>query len=88
MVFGHALIILPAVTGIRLNYYAALYLPLILLHRSVTLRMVAGFAEWPPGRLFSGALTMLALVTFAGTLARAARRNPSRHPLGADTTAR
>lgn len=88
MVFGHALIILPAVTGIRLNYHPTLYLPLILLHASVTLRIGAGLAEWPVGRLASGALTTLALVTFAITLAWAARRKPLPHPLATGSTAR
>ncbi|MBR7517969.1 hypothetical protein KC217_20055, partial [Mycobacterium tuberculosis] len=39
MVFGHALIILPAVVRVRLVYRRALYLPLAALHASVVLRV-------------------------------------------------
>ena len=46
MVFGHALVILPAVARIRLRYAPILYLPLALLHASVALRVGGGLAGW------------------------------------------
>lgn len=69
MVFGHALIILPAVLGLRVVYAPALYLALGLLHISVLLRIGSGLAEWGAGRLASGVLTLAALLLFAGLLA-------------------
>jgi hypothetical protein len=68
MVFGHALIILPAVARIRLRYAPILYAPLFLLHASVAVRMGAGLAGWDAGRTASGVLTLLALAGFMGGL--------------------
>lgn len=41
MVFGHALIIVPAVLRIRIAFHMAFYLPLALLHGSLMMRIVA-----------------------------------------------
>jgi hypothetical protein len=68
MVFGHALIILPAVARVRLSYTPVLYAPLLLLHASVILRSGAGILGWEVGRMASGILTLLALLMFAGSL--------------------
>jgi hypothetical protein len=69
MVFGHALIILPAVTGVAVRYHPALYGALALLHLSVALRIVSDFFEWVGLRAASGPLTIAALLVFAGTVA-------------------
>lgn len=73
MVFGHALIILPAVTGVTARYHPALYGPLALLHASVALRIASDFFELIEPRAISGPLTILAFVGFAGTMAWASR---------------
>jgi hypothetical protein len=81
MVFGHALIILPAVAGIRIRYSPTLYGPLMLLHASMTLRLVSDLTEWANGRKISGIATLFALAGLAGTLAltsRQSRRHLSR----------
>lgn len=79
MVFGHALIILPAVLGLRVVYAPTLYLALGLLHLSVLLRIGSGLAEWGAGRLAGGVLTLAALLLFAGLLAVSGkvRRRPT-----------
>ena len=77
MVFGHALIILPAVIGVRLSYSAALYLPLGVLHLAVLLRIAGGLADSAALRLSSGPLTIAALFVFVCCVALA-RRNPDR----------
>lgn len=74
MVFGHALIILPAVTQWRVAYTRWLYLPLALLHSSVLLRAAGGLAEWPEIRQASGVITVLALATFVLTMVGSAWR--------------
>ncbi len=74
MVFGHAPIILPAVTGLRVRYSAAVYVPLGILHVSVLLRIGADVGDAPAARGASGVLTVLALVAYAGTLAFVSRR--------------
>lgn len=64
MVFGHAPIILPAVARVRIPYGPLLYGPLVLLHASVALRAGSGLAGWPPGRRWSGLLTVAALLAY------------------------
>lgn len=68
MVFGHALIILPAVARIRVSYSPILYAPLFLLHASMVLRVGAGVSGWDAGRKGSGILTLLALASFVASL--------------------
>ena len=80
MVFGHALIILPAVAGIKLRYGPILYGPLLLLHLSIALRLGAGIAEWEPGRKGSGILAIAALVSFVLGLVLSARSRPEMEP--------
>lgn len=43
MIFGHAPIILPAVARLKINYRPVFYLPLLALHGSLLLRVVADF---------------------------------------------
>jgi hypothetical protein len=80
MVFGHALIILPAVTGIVVRYHPAVYGALALLHLSVALRIVSDYFELIGPRAASGPLTIAALIVFAGTIAVASlkSRTPTR----------
>jgi hypothetical protein len=74
MIFGHAPIILPAVTGLRVRFSAASYVPLALLHLSVLLRAIGDAAALPDVRVASAILTILALVGYAVTLILASRR--------------
>lgn len=69
MVFGHALIILPAVTGLTVRYTPILYGPLALLHLSVVIRLLAGLTEALDLRAASGPLTILAIIAFAACIA-------------------
>jgi hypothetical protein len=68
MIFGHAPIILPAVTGLRGRYSAAAYVPLVLLHLSVLLRIAADLLERVEMRAISGPVTIVALAGYAATL--------------------
>jgi hypothetical protein len=71
MIFAHAPIILPAVTGLRVQFHPWLYVPLALLHLSVALRVGSDLAEWVEGRMASGVLTIVALAAYAIVLAAA-----------------
>lgn len=80
MVFGHALIIFPGITGAALHYSRWLYLPLALLHLSIASRVAGDILEVPAIRAASGAMTAVALLGFAVTLfvaswSRRKRRN-------------
>jgi hypothetical protein len=68
-VFGHAPIILPAVTGLRVPYTRAAYAPLVLLHLSVILRVASDMLEWIDLRVDSGIATLAALLGYAACLA-------------------
>lgn len=74
MVFGHTLIIFPAVIRVRVHYTRLLYAPLLLLHGAVALRVGSGLAEWESGRAVSGALSALVLMGFAIALAISPKR--------------
>lgn len=68
MVFGHALIILPAVTRLKISYSPVLYAPLVILHASLAMRTAGGLGESIPLRQWSGVATALAIVMFAASL--------------------
>lgn len=76
MVFGHALIIFPAVAGLRLRYSPALYAPLVLLHISVATRVLADLLEWPEPRALSAVLTVISLAGLAATVSVASIGKP------------
>ena len=71
MIFGHAPIILPAILGRTTSpYQPALYVPLLLLHASLLLRVVGDLIGWWPGRQWGGLLNALAVLFFLLTVAR------------------
>lgn len=74
MIFGHAPIILPAVTGFRVRYNPAIYVPLVLLHFSVLLRIAGDLFDRIEIRTMSGPLTILALAGYAATLMITSRK--------------
>ena len=74
MIFGHAPIILPAVTGVRVRYTAAAYLPFVILHLSVLLRVVADLFERVDLRAASGPVTIIGFAAYAAILIIASRR--------------
>jgi len=54
MVFGHAPLILPAVTGRALPYHPRFYLHLAVLHGGLALRVAGDLALWPVARQWGG----------------------------------
>ena len=71
MIFAHAPVILPAILGRTTSpYQSALYVPLLLLHTSLLLRVVGDLQGWWSGRQWGGLLNALAVLLFLLTLAR------------------
>jgi hypothetical protein len=68
MVFGHAPIILPAVTGWAVPFSRALYAPLVVLHASVVLRVVGDLVGNGTLRVVGSGGHAVAMVLFAGVL--------------------
>lgn len=64
MIFGHVPIILPAITRIRIPYHPFLYLPLLILHASLAIRISGDLLSLPDQRSVGGALNALAIVMF------------------------
>ncbi len=67
MVFGHAPVILPAVMRVRMRYHAIFYLPLVLLHATLLLRIFADLASLPGLRALAAAGNAIALLAFVAT---------------------
>lgn len=74
MVFGHAPIILPAVLRVAVPYTPYFYLPLALLHASLSIRLAGDWMMSPQWRAWGGALNGIALLAFVlGTIAAVLR---------------
>ena len=67
MVFGHAPVIFPAVLRVRMPYHPLFYVPLVLLHASLVLRVGADLASLPGLRAAGAAGNALALLAFVVT---------------------
>jgi len=74
MIFGHAPIIVPALTGKAVDYRGHFYLPLTLLHASLLLRAGGDHVLWLTGRRWGGLLNEVALLLFLGVMVAAVRR--------------
>lgn len=78
MIFGHALIIFPAVLRISIPYHRILYIPLVLLHLSLALRVASDLAYWGVGRMWGGALNVTAVLSFLVAVVLSALAAPER----------
>jgi hypothetical protein len=74
MVFGHAPIIFPAVTRIKIPYHPALYLPLMLLHLTLAVRLVGGLGDIFALRQYAALTNGLVLLVFIATMVTLVRR--------------
>src|SRR5690606_32980074 len=80
MVFGHAPVILPAVTGHALRYSPVFYVHLALLHASLVPRVIGDLAQRPDCRLHGAVLATLALAAFVVNTAIGVWRGRRRAP--------
>ncbi len=64
MVFGHAPIVIPSITGFKLKFTNRFYTHLVLLHISVLLRIIGDLAVWIPLRQWGGILSVIAILLF------------------------
>ncbi len=83
MIFAHALVILPAVTGLTVPFRPAFYAHLGLLHAALVLRVGSDLLDWTEGRQWGGLLTVVALLVFmanTGLAVAAHRRTTAARP--------
>lgn len=73
MIFAHAPIILPAVTGLAVPYRPSFYAQLTLLHAALLLRVASDLLGWSDGRQWGGLLSVFALLLFMGNTGLAVR---------------
>lgn len=73
MIFGHALIIIPAITGRQIAFRTVLYLPLVLLHASLVLRVASALSLQFTLRSWAATLNITAILLFFGLVALGAR---------------
>jgi hypothetical protein len=64
MIFAHAPIIFPAITGKAVPFRNVFYLHLALLHLSLLLRVGSDLTIWLPGRQWGGLLNVVAILLF------------------------
>lgn len=77
MIFGHAPIILPALSGRQFAFRPAFYVHLTLLHMSLVLRVAGDLAGWAPVRQWGGLLNAVAILLFLANTVRAVRVGPA-----------
>ncbi|HXN06221.1 MAG TPA: hypothetical protein VN944_04045 [Nitrospiria bacterium] len=65
MIFAHAPIIFPAITGFAVPFRSRFYIHLVLLHLSLILRTGSDWMGWMQGRSFAGILNVFAILLFA-----------------------
>lgn len=75
MIFGHAPIIFPAITKIRMRYHPLLYLPVAALHTSLICRIAGDLLDAPQARTVGGAMNGIAFLLFVLIAATLAIRN-------------
>lgn len=84
MVCGHAPIIVPALTRLRLRWHRGFYLPLALLYATLALRVIAGMRASLAAHQWAAIGNALTLALFAVLLAESliAARRSTRQPAG------
>lgn len=88
MIFGHAPIILPAVTGVQVPFSILLYAPLVILNISLVGRVGGDLLGAFDVRRWSGMLTTAAIALFIASiivLVRRSRQRPAARPVCAGT---
>lgn len=87
MIFGHAPIIVPAVMGVPVAMTRLFYLPLVLMHGSLVLRVLGDVVVNVEMRRWGGMLNALALLAYVAVLVLAVRRaRSSTKPAGSSGT--
>jgi hypothetical protein len=74
MIFAHAPIIFPAITGKAIPFSSTFYAHLALLHLSLLLRVTGDLIVWLPGRQWGGLLNVAAILLFMLNTLLAVRR--------------
>ena len=66
MIFAHAPVIIPSLSGRRIPYHFYFYVPMIILHWLLLIRIIGDIAFWPGVRKIGGYGNVLAILLFLG----------------------
>lgn len=77
MIFAHAPIIFPSITGLAMPFQHSFYLHLGLLHVSLMLRVGGDLMLWTAGQRWGGLLNVLAILLFLGNNMRSVHKGRS-----------
>ncbi len=75
MIFAHAPIIFPAITGKVINFDPSFYSHLALLHLSLLVRVTGDLTLWLPARQWGGLFNVIAILLFIANTGRAILRS-------------
>ena len=87
MIFGHALIIIPAITSRAVSFHRVLYLPLLLLHGSLVVRVAAALAGEYGLRRDGGVVNVVAILVFIAIIVAGALFSRGNRPMMAKESA-
>ncbi|MBT3269393.1 hypothetical protein HN371_19780 [Candidatus Poribacteria bacterium] len=77
MILGHAPVIFPTVLGFTMRFHRGFYVPVILLHATLAMRVLGDLIVWVPGWRYGGLSNATAVVLFVVIVASASRRAPA-----------
>lgn len=80
MIFAHAPIVFPAVLHIPIAFGNRFYIPLVLLHVSLLLRVVGDLLGWWDVRLWGGLLNVIVILAFLGITVTSLRPRATQTP--------
>lgn len=80
MIFAHAPIIFPSITGLAMPFLVDFYVHLGLLHLSLVIRIAANLTGWMGGHRWGGLLNVAAVLLFLLNNIRAVRRGHESSP--------
>lgn len=80
MIFGHAPIIVPALTGVLVQWRPVFYLPLVLLHASLLMRLHGDMSATIAMRRWGGLLNVVAILLFLVILISSLKKLKRRRP--------
>ena len=81
MIFAHAPIVFPAVLSIPLVFTNRFYIPLVLLHISLLLRVGGDLLSWWDARLWGGLLNVIVILAFLGITVTSLRPRAAQTPV-------
>jgi hypothetical protein len=82
MILGHAPVVFPTVLGFPMRFHRGFYVPVILLHATLAMRVLGDLIVWIPGWRYGGLSNAVAVVLFVVIVVTASRPDASHAPSG------